>query len=434
MQPSDEAQGSLVKAKRNSFIYSAALTTSAHLSKIVIGFIVLKLIAIYLGVDGMGQLGNFMSAVSFLSLLAGGGVVNGVIKYVAEYKVKPRKLIRFISAARTYSFIICSVFCVGGVVFSSALSEVLFKSGAHQWIIVFLAFAQFGFAFTNLVTGTANGLRDTKAYALIQVIGNVLVLPVAWALIRFAGVPGAAISIVLMFLLYAVPAAFFYWKSPLRKRLFKFNIDGGNFKKLSSYSLMAGVGAISVPLVEIVVREAIISNAGYTAAGIWQASIKLSSAYMGFFIVFMAAYFMPTISAQENKAAIVTTVKKFMALVMCLFIVGGGSFYLLREWMIPLLLSSEFSRLGTLIQYQLIGDFLRVSTYVIGFVVVAKAALRIYLCSEILQGILFSGLSLAFLKSGQGLEGVFFAHVLMNVVYFCCSLVGFYIYSRRGGV
>lgn len=40
----------------------------------------------YLGPEGMGQIGNFMGVVTILSLIAEGGVVNGVIKYVAALR------------------------------------------------------------------------------------------------------------------------------------------------------------------------------------------------------------------------------------------------------------------------------------------------------------------------------------------------------------
>ena len=373
-----------------------------------------------------------MSAVTILSLLAGGGVVNGLIKYIAQYKKKPKQLMSTVAVAKAYSLLFCMAVCLLGCVFSRFLSEYIFKTPDYYWIVAFLSVAQFGFAFTNLVTGVTNGLRDTKTYAIIQIVGNLLVLPVSWILIQSFHLVGAALSMVFFFSLYSIPAMYFYRKSIFFRWSIGFKYEAQGFKRLFAFTLMAAVGAIAVPLVEIIIREQIIEHVGFVAAGIWQASIKLSSAYMGFFTIFLAVYFMPMVSEKSKIEDVTSLVFKFMKLVMAIFVLGAAVFYLLRHYLIPLLLSSEFVDLEGLIKYQLLADLFRVTTYVVSFVVVAKAALRIYLISELTQGLVFCGCSLFFLKSGLGVEGVFLANLLMNILYFIVSIVGFIIYKKRG--
>jgi PST family polysaccharide transporter/antigen flippase len=429
MQPTNDV---VVKNNdRKRALTSAALTSIAQISKIAIGFAFIKLIAVNLGADGMGQLGHFMSVVTMLSLLAGGGIVNGLIKYVAEYKKQPKQLMDFIAASKTYALFFCGVVGVIGCGFSYYLSEYILKTSEYFWVIIFLSVAQFGFAFTNLVTGVSNGLRDTKTYAIIQIVGNIMVLPISWILIQGFHFVGAAISMVLFVFLYSIPALYFYSKSVFFRFNIGFKYDKQEFKRLFAFTLMATVGAISVPLVEIIIREQIITHVGYAAAGIWQASIKLSGAYMGFFTIFLAVYFMPMVSEKKSVGEITPLVSRFMKIVVLIFVLGGSFFFALRQYLIPLLLSGEFVSLEGLIKYQLLADLFRVTTYVISFVVVAKAALRIYLISELAQGAVFCSVSLIFLNNGVGLEGVFFANLIMNVLYFLISVVGFVIYKRR---
>nr|WP_283245278.1 O-antigen translocase [Pseudomonas sp. PCH44] len=416
---------------RSGLLLSAVLTTSAHLSKIAVGFLLLKLVAVYLGVEGMGRLGNLMSAVLFLSLLAGGGIQNGVIKYVAEYKMRPRTLLRFLADARVYSLSFCILFMLAALAFQRPLARFLMGGDDYGWLIVVLGVAQFGFAFSNMVNGTANGLHQTKVYASIQIIGNLLTLPLAWWLISHHGFAGAALAMVAFYVSYSIPAFYFHVRSRLRRSVRWQKIHWPRLRRLCGFTLMAIVGSISVPVVEIVVRKLLTDMVGLEAAGLWQASIKLSSAYMGFFVVFLAAYFMPIVSAEQDRARIAGSVRRFMGLVMGLFFMGGLIFYLFRDYFIPLLLSRQFSGLTDFIQYQLIGDFLRIATYVIGFVVVAKAATRLYVVLEIGQGVLFCLISVLALHKGWGLQGVFMAHVAMNVIYFLTSVIGFYFYSRR---
>ncbi|CAI8889164.1 Lipid III flippase [Pseudomonas sp. IT-P74] len=429
MHPTSKVAKNFSDSKRA--LISAALTTLAQISKIGVGFAFIKLVAVYLGAEGMGQLGHFMSAVTMLSLLAGGGIVNGLIKYVAQYKKQPKELLKTIAVSKAYSLVFCVVVCLLGCAFSRIISSYIFKTPDYYWIVVFLSVSQFGFAFTNLVTGVANGLRDTKTFAVIQIVGNILVLPVSWILIQRFDFVGAAISMVLFFSFYSIPALYFYCKSIFLKLPIGFKFEKQGFKRLLSFTLMATVGAISVPLVEIIIREQIIEHVGFVAAGIWQASIKISSAYMGFFTIFLAVYFMPMVSEKTKVSEITPLVFRFMKLVMVIFVLGGTVFFALRQYVIPLLLSSEFSELEDLIKYQLLADFFRVITYVISFVVVARAALKIYLLSELTQGVVFCSFSLFFLNGGQGVEGAFVANLIMNVIYFIVSVFGFVIYKRR---
>ncbi|POM11183.1 hypothetical protein [Pseudomonas orientalis] len=62
-----------LKEKRAGLLAGAFFTSAAQASKILVGFCILKLIALYLGADGLGKLGHFMSLVSIAVLLAGGG-------------------------------------------------------------------------------------------------------------------------------------------------------------------------------------------------------------------------------------------------------------------------------------------------------------------------------------------------------------------------
>jgi len=71
MRTTNNARRALVSRKHA--LKSAALTVLSQVSKIAVGFILIKLIAVYLGASGMGLLGNFMSLVAILSLMAGGG-------------------------------------------------------------------------------------------------------------------------------------------------------------------------------------------------------------------------------------------------------------------------------------------------------------------------------------------------------------------------
>ncbi|WP_223462475.1 O-antigen translocase [Pseudomonas sp. A-R-26] len=419
------------KLQYRKAVSSAVLTTLAQASKIVVGFLILKLIALYLGPDGLGKLGHFMSLTSILALLAGGGITHGVIKYSAEYRNDKFNLYRLLSTASAFAFVFSVFFALLFLLFSHSISVFILGDGSLAWVISLLSIFQFVLAFNMLFSSVANGLADVKSFAFSQIVGNLISLPFAWFLILKFGLPGAAIAIISILAMAVFPSIYLYLRSSLRFRFRRRKIDSLLLKKLGWFSLMLCVSAIAFPVVEIYIRQNLISNSGYTQAGIWQGLIRLSSAYLGFFSVFLASYFMPMISRIDNKKEIEQLTHKFVVFVMAVFAVGGGTLYFGRDFFVPLLLSKEFEELNEYLLYQLIGDFFKASNYVIGFVAVARAATRIYIVSEIFQAGLFVSLSLLVGQFIVGAEGVTVAYMMSYIMCFLVSILALKFWVRN---
>lgn len=416
-------------------MYSAVLTSLAHLAKLLTGFLFIKLVAHYLGPEGLGTLGHFMSLVTLLFMLSAGGVGNGIIKYVAEYKNSKRRFFGIISASIYYAVIYSCVICFVGISFSSVISRYIFGDEKFYWVISLLALAQFCFSFSTIVTGVLNGLRDTKKFAYVQIIGAFIGLPVVFFLIQGWGVIGAALGLVAIYSVYSIPAFFMAAASGFPKKIFFLKPLKSDLKRLSSFSLMLTVSALTFPITEILVRQYLIgSTIGYSDAGIWQGAIKLSSAYLGFFGVFLAYYFMPIISAEANKEKIKRHAIQFLIIIAVLFLVAASVFYIFRALFIPILLSNTFVRLEDFLFYQLLGDLFKILSYVLGYVAVAKAAAKLYVAAEIFQNILFFALVMFIAQFKFPLDSVFLGYALTYFVYFLISLGVFIFWIKRPSV
>jgi PST family polysaccharide transporter/antigen flippase len=93
--------------------------------------------------------------------------------------------------------------------------------------------------------------------------------------------------------------------------------------------------------------------------------------------------------------------------------------------LINLTLSSEYEAVGGFIAYQLVSDFFRITTYVIGFLIVAKSATMLYVIVEILQGVIFYSISVKLINNNMGIQGVFLGGLIMNIIYFILVMSGF---------
>jgi len=196
----------------------AGLTAVAYLSKLLVSLFIIKEISVVHGPEGLGFLGNFMSLVSLASALAGGGVLSGIIKYVAEYRGESKRQASFVGSAFLYTlFFALLVLCVG-VFFITSITNYIFLSQEYRGYIYFFLVAQLIVSLNNFSFGVVNGLGKNSVYTLFLLVGNVTAFIVAFYCIRFYGLWGAVIAImapvVLPFIL-----AFFY---ALNQRVIKY--------------------------------------------------------------------------------------------------------------------------------------------------------------------------------------------------------------------
>ncbi|MDG6777368.1 O-antigen translocase [Thiomicrorhabdus sp. zzn3] len=409
---------------------SALLIGMAQFSKIALGLFLIKIVAYFLGPEGLGRLGHLISLVAFLTIISGGGIQNAIVKYVSEYRAKPIFLVSFINASAGYSLIVSLFFLFVFSVFSKEIAQFLFSDPSLYWTIVAVSFFQILMAFNKLVASVANGFKNTKVYAVSQVSGNLLAIPLIWWLVYAYGFVGGIFAVFISYLTMFLPSLYFYKKSFLwkirksRRKFFK------KYDRLYGFSLMALVSAVTFPLVEIYIRQMIIGYSGYEEAGIWQAAIKISSVYVGFFGLFLAYYFVPSISPEENIQKIKSMVWKYLIVVGGLFSLGAAIFYLGRGYFIPLLLSDEFLSLSDVIQLQLIGDFFKILAFVIGFVFVAKAIVWIYIAMEVLQGVLLVLFTSFLYGADPQIQSVFEGYILTNVSFLIVLASIYYWYLK----
>ncbi|WP_246201667.1 O-antigen translocase [Budvicia diplopodorum] len=411
----------------------------SHGIKILYGLVLLKLIAVYLGPDGLGELGNFMSLVTIFTVIAGGGVINGIIKYVAEYKNTPDKLYGFIYTSLVYSICFSIVVLILSIIFSNYISILIFGNDKYSSVIIFAALSQIILSLVNVIVGIVNGYRNTVLYAKITIFGYIISFPVVYFFIKYSGYVGAAKSLVVASALMILPAIIFCFRYfSLNEFKTHASLDSKYLKDISKFSLMLLVSVSTFPISEIIIRNIIIENVGLANAGIWQSLTKLSAVYMGFIGIFLNFYFMPLLSEKGNDiSSINRIVIKFSCIILISFFCTSIFFYFLRSFIISLVFSKEFLVAGDFIIYQLIGDFFRVGSYIIGFIVVAKAATKLYIFAEILQCTLYVSIVYFSLKFSSGFElsTVFKSYIYVYMIYLLvCYLVYYFWYKNRRSI
>jgi len=411
-----------------SWLRASLSIAIAHGVRLVGGLIVIKMIAIYLGPEGFGRLGHFMSLIAILSVLAGGGILNGMVKYVSEYKQQPEKLNLFLSNALAYSTIFSSLLFVVLLISAKPISLILFKSVEYSGLIVVLGGIQLLYAMVNFCNGTINGLRETFKFSKILVVGTVIGLPINFYAISYYGFNGAVIGLAAVNACLLLPALFELSKLEVYKKI-KFSFNRSDTFKLSKFSLMQMISLATLPLAEMYVRNLIIDNAGWHETGLWQSLMRLSSVYVGFFTTFLAAYYMPTLSSIFDKDQMVKYVTRYVLGIGVAFAMIAVMLYVFREFVFTVIFSKEFIIPAEYLRFQLLGDLFKIMSYVIAFLIVAKAKARLYVMGELVQTGLYLGIATWFIKTGD-VSKVFSAYAVSNFLYFSVCVLALLWFKR----
>jgi O-antigen/teichoic acid export membrane protein len=402
---------------------------SSHGLRMVLSLVIIKAIAIHLGASGLGQLGNFMSITSAMAVLAGGGIANGVTKYVAEFSDDKARLSTFLRAAALYGFSFALIIVLASVAFALPVAELVFGSAAFWWLVPVIGLLQIAGTLGVIAVGVANGLRRIDLLGSITIPTYLAMIPIAFVLVAYFGIAGAALSLALSVTATGVPALLVLHRQGIFADIMGARSLPADFSNLGKFSLMLVASAILAPVAETVLRSHITTVMGLEAAGLWQALTRLSAAYLGFFNVYLAARYMPLLSrtrgAEIGKAVVrqlITATPAFMAFCVAIF--------LLRDIVVRALFSEAFLPLTDLLVFQLVGDCFRLASYVVGFLLVAKGKTRLYITAELVQMVLWvvSGYIAVGTRADLAVVSQFYAAAYFLYFCFICTTV---ILNRR---
>lgn len=393
--------------------YSAAATAA----RLVAGLVIVKLVAWFAGPVGVGRLGQFLSLISLLAVLAGGGISSGIVKYVAEYRDDPQRLHRLLGAALCYA--LCTACAMGAfaLIFSREIAIWLFGDARYGTLICILAVAQLGIALGNYILAVINGFMDVRRLAFIQVLGSLLSIAVAAWLAHWLQLYGALLALVtgqVLWLVIGLPA---WWRSPyFRRSMLRFRFDREMTLRLAAFSLMTLTSAVLAPLVNIAVRDHLASRFGWEQVGYWQAVSKVSDAYLLFLTTAINIYYLPKLASTHGRAALMLELRHAYRYLLPVVMVLAVAVYVMRDWVTRLLFSADFASANALYGPQLLGDVIKIASFVLSYIMLAKAMTRLFVISECVFAVTYLLLVYVF-TARFGLVGAVYAFAANYLLY-----------------
>jgi PST family polysaccharide transporter len=411
-----------------NLIKTSILSSISTVVKIISGFISVKVVSVYIGPSGLALVGQMQSFVEMISNTASVGVNNGVVKYTAEYRDNIKIKQKIWSSAIKLSVILLLPITISIIFFSDYISLRLLKTYEYKSVFILFAITLFFFVMNGLLTSILNGEGEVKKLTILNIASSLFGLLIILILVKKLNLYGALISsIVTQSIVFFITLIFV-----IRSKWFKFSMFLGKMdreyrNKLLKYSIMTLVSATTNPLSRIYLRNYIGANIGWDAAGYWQGITRISDTYLMLITTTLSIYYLPKLSSIQDKMELRKEIIYGYKIIMPVVIIMAAGIYFFRDFIIKLIFTSDFLPMRELFLYQLIGDVIKIASWLLGYVMVAKAMTKLFIISEVIFTFSFVGLGVLFIKI-FGLVGIsiaFMVNYLLYMIFLSFSLRGY---------
>ena len=384
----------------------------------VCGFIVAKVVAVKIGPAGIAMVGQFQNTTAILTMLGSGAINMGVVKYLSQNNGDTKEQQSILS--NSFSVIMfCSLTVSGFTMVACRWLSLLAFHTTDYWIVYFL----FGLCLTVITlnafsTSVFNGLQEIRKLTIsnvfLSVVGVLFTVLFAY-LLEVKGVLLAANATALVVLGLNL---FLFRKTALKfpQVLFK-SWNKPIIKKLLVFSLMSFVSSLISPLAQLAIRNKIILDFSITEAGYWQGVTKISDYYLSFITTVLGVYFLPKLSEIQHQGELKREIWRGYQVTIPVVAVMAFLIWIFRCSIILILFSKEFLPMNSLFTFQLVGDVIKIASWLLAFLMVAKAMARTFIITEIVFTVLYVLLSFGFINK-FGIVGATYAFALNYSLYF----------------
>ena len=407
---------------------ATALIGGVQVFNILAGIARTKVLASLLGPAGIGLVGMYQSATAVIGTVAGMGITQSGVRQIAEAAATgdQARISRTVGTLRLTSLLSGLLGMLLVLAFREPLARATFGDDTYAFGLGFLSLTLLFGAVAGGQNALLQGLRRLRDLAANQVAGTVLgtLLSIGLVLwLRQSGVVALLVATAAASLLcswwYARRVRVASAPMPLRdtwiesRALFAM---GAAF--MVSGLLVAGAAYVS--------RVLIIRALGMAAVGLYTASWTLSSLYVNTVLNAMGTDFYPRLTAVQSDNATVNRLVNEQTEMGVLIATPGILVTLaLAPWVLSVFYSSAFLPATEVIRWQIIGAALRVVSWPMGFIILAKGMPRTFMLVEGLAWTL-QVLLLAVCLKLWGLEGAGIAFAVLYVA----VLMGLYAVSR----
>ena len=290
-------------------------------------------------------------------------------------------------------------------------------SPEYSYVFVVFGFTVLFYALNMGLTSVINGFKEFKRYVKVNIAGSLIGLLFTLSLVFVWELKGALISAVTYQSIMLFISLWMIRKMPwLKWEYFKNRLNIEMSKKYFRYSLMTFVSAATVPVSQMLLRGYVISQISVTEAGWWEAMNRISHMYLMVITTSFSVYYLPRLSELTDKHELRSEILRSYKIIIPCLLGGFMLIYLLRFVIIYILFTPDFLPMENLFAWQMAGDFFKITSWLLSYMMVAKAMAKWFITTEIGFSLIYIGLGFLFMK-WNGVVGITQAYLVNYLLY-----------------
>lgn len=405
-----------------SLVKTSLLNGIAVVVKVASALVLNKILAVYVGPAGYAVIGQFQNAVSIIVSLAGGVVATGVTKATAQHFDDEAKQHAVWQTAIRFSLVASVMAAIPLLLMGDSLAQWLLHRSDMSSVFVWLALTLPAMAANNLLLAIVNGKKEVGIYVTANIIGSLISMLLVGLLAFNFGLYGTLVAFVINPAIVLLATAAIVARRDWFKAKFLWGqVNRPALRELSGFALMGLTSALTAPISYMFIRDHLATSLGLSAAGYWQASWKISEIYLMLVTTTLSVYYLPRLAEIRIASELKTEIIKVYSFVMPIVAAGAVMIYVLRDFIVNSLFTADFLPMRQLFPWQLAGDVVKIGSWILAYIMLGRAMVKIFVITEISFSISFILLSWFFVDI-YGLVGVSMAYALNYSLYWLCMI------------
>src|SRR6516225_5254599 len=404
-------------------LHSSALIGVSSVLSIAIGVVGTKAMAVLLGPAGFGLFSIYNSIAELAQNIASMGSNSSGVRQIASAvgSGDTRQIARTTSALRRVSIFLGVFGAILLIGFSGPLSSLTFGTDQHATAIIVLSAVVL---FRCVAAGQGaliQGMRRISDLAKMRVLGAVFGTIISIPVIYFLREAGIAPSIAAVAATTVLTSRWYSRKVRIQTAPMTVSQLGNEATALLKLGFAFMASGLMMSGATYAVRVLVLRKVGFEAAGLYQSAWTLGGLYVGFILDAMGADFYPRLTAVARDNAACNRLVNEQAQVSLLMAAAGVIATLtFSPLVITLFYSPKFYEAADVLRWLCLGMTLRIISWPLGSILLAKGAQTIFFWSELAWTAVYLGLSsvcitfFGLIGAGIAFFGSYVFHTLVN--------------------
>jgi enterobacterial common antigen flippase len=412
---------------------SSALIGGSSAVTMAIGVLRAKAMAVMLGPAGFGLMGVFTTIADLARTLAQLGINNSGVRQIAEATGSGdvHRIAVTVTVLRRVAVVLGIIGALLLIVLARPVAVLTFGDDQHALSVALLSLAVLLRLVADGQGALLQGMRRIGDIAKIGIIGALAGAIASVALVYWLRENGVAASLVVAAGASLVISWWYSRKVKIDRPALTISEVTAETRLMLRLGLAFMFSALLTMGAAYLVRLILIRSAGLEAAGLYQAAWTVGGMYVAFILQAMGTDFYPRLVASAHDNEQCNRLVNEQAQVS-LLLAGAGVLATLTfaSWVVRALYSTDFGGAADVLRWVCLGMALRVVTWPLGYILVAKGAQILFVAADLLWTTVNVGLTwwcvqrFGMVGAGMAFFGSYVFH--LAVVYpMCRRLSGF---------